>query len=70
MMGVGNYGANLLEYDECNTFLSTDYGLNWKMVREGAHKYEFGDMGTLLVLIDDEKETDHVWWSKNRGDTW
>lgn len=70
MMGVGNYGANLLEYDECNTFLSTDYGLSWKMVREGAHKYEFGDMGTLLVLIDDEKETDHVWWSKNRGDTW
>jgi hypothetical protein len=70
MMGVGNYGANLLEYDECDTFLSTDYGLTWKMVREGAHKYEFGDMGTLLVLIDDEKETDHVWWSKNRGNSW
>ncbi|KAI7893622.1 uncharacterized protein EV154DRAFT_600677 [Mucor mucedo] len=70
MMGVGNYGANLLEYDECDTFLSTDSGITWKMVREGAHKYEFGDMGTLLVLVDDEKETDHVWWSKNRGDTW
>ncbi|KAF1797441.1 hypothetical protein V8B55DRAFT_1516083 [Mucor lusitanicus] len=70
MMGVGNYGANLLEYDECDTFLSEDYGLTWRMVREGAHKYEFGDMGTLLVLVDDEKETDHVWWSKNRGQTW
>ncbi|GAA5814583.1 hypothetical protein MFLAVUS_008082 [Mucor flavus] len=70
MMGVGNYGASLLEYDECDTFLSTDSGITWKMVREGAHKYEFGDMGTLLVLIDDEKETDHVWWSKDRGDNW
>ncbi|KAI8640138.1 hypothetical protein BD408DRAFT_445362 [Parasitella parasitica] len=70
MMGVGNYGANLLEYDECDTFLSDDYGLTWKMVREGAHKYEFGDMGTLLVLVDDEKETDFVWWSKNRGISW
>lgn len=69
-MGVGNYGNHLLEYDECDTFLSTDYGITWKMVREGAHKYEFGDMGTLLVMIDDEKEADHVWWSKNRGDTW
>lgn len=70
MMGVGNYGANLLEYDECDTFLSDDYGLTWKMAREGAHKYEFGDMGTLLVLVDDEKETDFVWWSKNRGNSW
>ncbi|ORZ10539.1 hypothetical protein BCR42DRAFT_469972 [Absidia repens] len=70
IMGVGNYGNQLLEYDECDTYLSTDGGLNWKMVREGAHKYEFGDMGSLLVMVDDEKETDHVWWSKNRGDSW
>ncbi|CAO3618171.1 unnamed protein product [Cunninghamella echinulata] len=70
VMGVGNYGDNLLDYDECDTFLSTDGGLNWKMVREGAHKYEFGDMGALLVMIDDEKETDHLWWSKDRGNTW
>ncbi|KAI8967795.1 hypothetical protein BDF20DRAFT_917392 [Mycotypha africana] len=70
IMGVGNYGAHLLEYDECDTFLSTDYGLSWKMVREGAHKYEFGDQGAFLVLVDDEKETDHVWYSKNRGESW
>ncbi|KAI8367031.1 hypothetical protein BD560DRAFT_331602, partial [Blakeslea trispora] len=36
MMGVGNYGSSLLEYDECDTFLSSDYGLTWRMVREGA----------------------------------
>ena len=70
MMGVGNYGAHLLEYDECDTYLSTDYGITWKMVREGAHQYEFGDMGTLIVMVDDEKEVDHVWYSKNRGTTW
>ncbi|KAI8067678.1 uncharacterized protein B0P05DRAFT_552523 [Gilbertella persicaria] len=70
MMGVGNYGSSLLEYDECDTFLSTDYGLTWKMIREGAHKYEFGDQGTLLIIVDDEKDTDHIWWSKDRGETW
>ncbi|KAI9488126.1 hypothetical protein BDB00DRAFT_849759 [Zychaea mexicana] len=69
-MGVGHYGRSLLEYDECDTFLSADGGLTWVMVREGAHKYEFGDMGALLVMVDDEKEVDHVWWSKNRGSTW
>ncbi|KAG0173404.1 vacuolar protein sorting/targeting protein PEP1 [Apophysomyces sp. BC1034] len=70
MMGVGNFGRNLLEYDECDTFLSVDGGLSWKMVREGAHKYEFGDMGSVLVLVDDEKFTDHIWWSKDRGNNW
>ncbi|KAI9318385.1 hypothetical protein BX666DRAFT_1927417 [Dichotomocladium elegans] len=69
-MGVGHYGRSLLEYDECDTFLSTDGGLTWRMVREGAHKYEFGDMGGLLVMVDDEKEVDHVWWSKDRGGHW
>lgn len=70
IMGVGHYGKNLWEYNECDTFLSADGGLTWKMVQEGAHKYEFGDMGSLLLLVDDEKETDHVWWSKNRGNSW
>ncbi|KAG1467598.1 hypothetical protein G6F56_004322 [Rhizopus delemar] len=70
LMGVGNYGSSLLSYDECDTFLSTDGGITWDMVREGAHMYEFGDMGTLIVMIDDEKETDHVWWSKDRGIHW
>ncbi|KAI8333656.1 hypothetical protein BC941DRAFT_473408 [Chlamydoabsidia padenii] len=70
LMGVGSYGDQLLEYDECDTYLSTDGGLTWKMVAEGAHKYEFGDMGSILVIVDDEKETNEVLWTKNRGETW
>ncbi|KAI9281076.1 hypothetical protein BY458DRAFT_499521 [Sporodiniella umbellata] len=70
LMGVGNYGPYLMSYDECDTFLSTDGGISWNMVREGAHMYEFGDMGTLIVMVDDEKDTDHVLWSKDRGAHW
>jgi hypothetical protein len=70
IMGVGYYGEHLLPYDECDTFLSADGGLHWKMVAQGAHKYEFGDMGNLIVMVDDEKAVDHVLWSKDRGYTW
>ncbi|KAI8342310.1 hypothetical protein BC941DRAFT_138054 [Chlamydoabsidia padenii] len=70
VMGVGSFGDQLLDYDECDTYLSTDGGLTWKMVIQGAHKYEFGDMGSVLLMVDDEKETNHVLWSKDRGKSW
>ncbi|ORX42516.1 Oligoxyloglucan reducing end-specific cellobiohydrolase [Hesseltinella vesiculosa] len=70
VMGVGSYSDHLLPYDDCDTFLSTDGGISWTLTGEGAHKYEFGDMGAILVLVDDEKATDHFWWSSNRGDSW
>jgi len=40
------------------------------MVQEGAHKYEFGDQGSVLVIVDDEEATDHVHYSYDGGRTW
>ncbi|KAK9765410.1 vacuolar protein sorting/targeting protein PEP1 [Basidiobolus ranarum] len=70
VMGVGSVGSSLLPYDQCDTFLSADGGLTWKAVKSGAHKYEFGDMGGLLVIVDDEYPTDHVLYSYDRGRNW
>lgn len=70
VMGVGNVGSHLLNYEDCNTFLSIDGGLNWKLVEEGPHKYEFGDMGSVLVLVNDKEATDYVIYSKNQGKDW
>ena len=56
--------------DDCDTFLSTDAGLLWSMVQEGAHKYEFGDQGSILVMADDEQPTNHVKYSYDGGATW
>lgn len=70
VMAVGSVGEYLLPYDECDTFLSTDAGLTWRMVREGAHKYEFGDQGSVLVLIDDEQPTSKVLYSYDGGANW
>ena len=70
IMGVGSVGSRLLSYEESDTFLSIDGGISWKMVAEGAHKYEFGGEGSLLVMVDDEAETNVVKYSFDFGQTW
>ncbi|RXK41140.1 signal sequence binding protein [Tremella mesenterica] len=70
VMAVGSVGEYLLPYEDCDTFLSTDAGLTWRVIQEGAHKYEFGDQGSVLVIADDEEATDHVHYSYDGGDTW
>ncbi|KAI0685232.1 Oligoxyloglucan reducing end-specific cellobiohydrolase [Cytidiella melzeri] len=70
VMGVGSIGEHLLPYEECDTFLSTDAGVTWAMVRQDAHQYEFGDSGSILVAIDNEHSTDEVRYSTDLGKTW
>ncbi|KAF8314674.1 Oligoxyloglucan reducing end-specific cellobiohydrolase [Clavulina sp. PMI_390] len=70
LMGVGNVGATLKSYDEGDTFISLDAGVTWKMIREGAAKYEVGDTGGVIVLVDDEEATDFVEYSTDFGSTW
>ena len=70
VMGVGSVGEALLPYEECDTFLSTDAGITWTMVRRNAHKYEFGDQGSILVLINDEEPSDTIVYSLDLGRNW
>ena len=70
VMGVSSTGENLWSYEESDTFLSTDGGLNWRMVHKGAHKYEFGDLGSILVIVDDEDHTDTIRYSLDLGSSW
>ncbi|KAI0653007.1 Oligoxyloglucan reducing end-specific cellobiohydrolase [Cubamyces menziesii] len=70
VMGVGSIGDYLQPYEECDTFLSTDGGIHWQMVRSDAHKYEFGDQGSILVTVNDEEVTQSVSYSTDFGKTW
>ncbi|KIJ65382.1 hypothetical protein HYDPIDRAFT_88076 [Hydnomerulius pinastri MD-312] len=70
VMGVGSIGKQLAPYEECDTFLSTDAGLTWSMVRRDAHIYEFGDSGSVIVAVNDEELTDSVRYSTDFGKTW
>ncbi|KAF5379399.1 hypothetical protein D9615_006570 [Tricholomella constricta] len=69
-MGVGSIGESLLPYEESDTFLSTDAGVTWTMIRSDAHKYEFGDQGSILVVVNDEEGTDKVRYSLDLGKSW
>jgi hypothetical protein len=70
VMGVGSIGESLWDYKSSDTFLSTDAGVTWQMVSKDAHKYEFGDLGSILVIVDDEELTDSVKYSLDLGKTW
>ncbi|KAF8985678.1 vacuolar protein sorting/targeting protein PEP1 [Entomortierella lignicola] len=71
VMGVGNVGPYLLPWDQCDTYLSEDGGITWKAVLEHPHKYEFGDMGGLIVAVrDDDFEVTFFQYSADRGKTW
>ncbi|KAG6381823.1 hypothetical protein JVT61DRAFT_432 [Boletus reticuloceps] len=70
VMGVGSIGRQLSPYEECDTFLSTDAGLTWRMVRREAHMYEFGDSGSIILAVNDEQMTNSVTYSTDFGSTW
>ena len=70
VLAVGSVGPHLAPYEECDTFLSTDAGLTWRMVSREAHKYEFGDQGSVLVMVNDEEGVDEVRYSTDLGRTW
>lgn len=70
MLAVGNVGTSLAPYAEGDTFFSRDAGFTWEEVRKGPHVWEWGDSGSILVMVNDKEPTDHVLFSTNEGKEW
>ena len=70
LIGVGNVGETLLPYTDSDTFFSRDGGTTWQEIHKDAHLWEFGDSGSVLVLVNDEEPTDKVLYSTDEGDSW
>ncbi|KAG9326226.1 hypothetical protein KVV02_001110 [Mortierella alpina] len=71
VMGVGSVGPYLLPWEDCDTYLSEDGGITWKPALERPHRYEFGDMGGLIVAVkDDGMAGSFFQYSADRGETW
>lgn len=70
LLGVGNVGSKLTSYKDSDTFLSSDGGLTWKEVAKGPHQWEFGDQGSVIVLIDERNPSNTIQFSLNSGDSW
>ncbi|KAF2106665.1 vacuolar protein sorting/targeting protein 10 [Lophiotrema nucula] len=72
VMGVGNTGKYLGQYTDGNLYVSRDAGLTWNKALDEAHKYEFGDDGSVLVAVYDEGDTKKIMYSFKHGqkDSW
>ncbi|KAF2146720.1 uncharacterized protein K452DRAFT_304659 [Aplosporella prunicola CBS 121167] len=70
MMGVGNVGDSLGRYREGNTFITRDGGVNWHEVMKGSFMWEYGDQGSVIVIVKDRDPTTVIYYSLDEGDTW
>jgi hypothetical protein len=69
MIGVGNVGSFLTDYNDGNTFLTRDSGRTWVEIVKEAHMYEFGDRGGVILLANNEIAVDNVKYSLDQGQT-
>lgn len=70
VMAVGNVGEVLDPYTESDTFLSRDGGFTWEEVHKDAYLWEFGDSGSIILIVNDEEPTDHVLFTTDEGISW
>ncbi|KAL6945433.1 hypothetical protein ACO0QE_002885 [Hanseniaspora vineae] len=70
MIGVGNVGDELKPFNECGTFMTVDAGVTWKELLSEPYQWEYGDRGSIIVLVKAGKETDSIVYSIDSGKTW
>ncbi|KAI9370967.1 hypothetical protein BJX61DRAFT_544121 [Aspergillus egyptiacus] len=70
MMGQGNVGDKLTSKEEADTFITQDGGMSWKPVKKGRYMWEYGDSGSVIAIVSEEKPTKILHYSTDEGDTW
>ena len=70
MIAVGNVGSELSTFGDADTFMTTDAGLSWKEIKKGTYAWEFGDQGSVIVIVRRGEDTNHLYYSLDNGDKW
>ncbi|KAK9448995.1 uncharacterized protein V1518DRAFT_374045 [Limtongia smithiae] len=70
MIGVGNVGSSLTKYGEGNMYLTRDGGASWKELAKGTYMWEYGDQGSIIVLVETAVPTNTVRYTFDEGATW
>ncbi|KUJ08524.1 Oligoxyloglucan reducing end-specific cellobiohydrolase [Mollisia scopiformis] len=70
MVGTGNVGEFLTTKKDADTFMTSDAGVNWKFVKKGMYMWEFGDQGSIVVIVKEREPTKEVFYSLDEGDSW
>ncbi|KAI5369474.1 Putative WD40/YVTN repeat-like-containing domain superfamily, sortilin, Sialidase superfamily [Septoria linicola] len=70
MIGTGNVGEFLGSKDAADTFITRDGGITWHMIAEGNWMWEYGDQGSIIVIVKEDEPTGKVMYSLDEGKTW
>lgn len=70
MLAVGNVGDYLTPLHDGNTFFTNDGGITWKEVKKGFYMWEFGDQGSIIVIVNGRDNTNVIYYTLDEGDTW
>jgi hypothetical protein len=70
MLGTGNVGAYLDRKKEGDTFITSDGGITWNFAKKGAYMWEFGDQGSIIVLVKEGAPTKEVFYTLDEGKSW
>ena len=70
MIATGNVGEYLGYKKDADTFVTRDGGLSWTMVAPGNWMWEYGDQGSIIVIVKEDMPTTQVLYSLNEGIDW
>ena len=72
LFGLGNVGKELKPLSDPDTalFFTSDAGTTWREIKKGRYMWEFGDQGTILVIVSSSEPTDTLSYSLDEGYTW
>lgn len=70
MVAVGNVGEYLTSKADSNTYLTRDGGITWKEVKKGPYMWEYGDQGSIIVLVEENNPTNKIYYTLDEGETW
>ncbi|KAF4628287.1 hypothetical protein G7Y89_g9863 [Cudoniella acicularis] len=68
MLATGNVGEYLSK--ESDTFMTNDGGISWMQVKKGKYMWEYGDQGSIVVIVRDGSPTNLVYYSFDEGENW
>lgn len=69
-MGRGNLGETLGDLRSAHTYMTRDAGMSWIEVAPRPMFWEFGDSGSIIVLVDSLEPTDTIRYSVDDGLNW
>ncbi|KAK3722183.1 vacuolar protein sorting/targeting protein PEP1 [Vermiconidia calcicola] len=70
MMATGNVGDSLGYRTDADTFITRDGGLTWEVVAPGNWMWEYGDQGSVLVIVKEDVPYTSILYSLDEGREW